>query len=91
MYSPLSENMTTMVNSSPMMAVGLSLGMNLVSNQSRPLVRMREKRVMIPATRGTPRKMSTLRATSHMEMCTSWASPPPQGIQVEATLTKKKA
>src|SRR3989304_4720402 len=74
--------MMTMVNSRPTMAVGLSLGMNLFSNQSRPFVRMTAKRVTIPATRGTPRKMRTLRATSHMETCTSSASPPLPGKQV---------
>jgi hypothetical protein len=41
--------MTMMVNSKPMMAVGLNLGMNLVSYHSSPRCRIRLKRVRIPA------------------------------------------
>ncbi len=37
MYSPLRENITTMVNSRAMRVSGLILGMNFFSYQSRPL------------------------------------------------------
>lgn len=55
-----------MVKSKPTMAVGLSLGTNLASYHSLPLRPIKVKRVMIPAIKGIPRKMKTLRAMSHM-------------------------
>ena len=46
MFSPLSENMTTMVKSRAIRVMGLIRGMNFVSYQSFPLSLSRVKRVM---------------------------------------------
>ncbi len=53
--SPLSENITTMVNSRATRVIGLILGMNFVSYQVRPLDLMRKKRVSMPPKKGIPR------------------------------------
>jgi hypothetical protein len=51
MFSPLSENITTIVNSSATRVTGLIRGMKVPSYQSRPFIRMSVKRVMIPPGR----------------------------------------
>ena len=55
MYSPLSENMTRMVNSRKTSVSGLMRGMNTVSYHSRPFRRMPISRLSMPAMKGMPR------------------------------------
>jgi len=55
MYSPLSENITRMVKSSAMSVIGLILGMNFFSYQSRPLVLRPMNLESMPAIKGMPR------------------------------------
>ncbi len=54
-FSPLSENIATMVKSSATSVSGLSFGMNLVWYQSLLFSLMSEKRVATPARNGMPR------------------------------------
>ena len=53
--SPLSENMTTMVNSSAMSVIGLMRGMKCLSYQSRPFARRGRSASGSPARKGMPR------------------------------------
>ena len=55
MFSPLIENITTIVNSSATSVIGLMRGMNVPSYQARPRRRTRTARVSIPAMNGMPR------------------------------------
>ena len=55
MNSPLSENMTTMVNSRATSVIGLMRGMNFVSYQDLPLSLSMVNRVSRPAIKGIPR------------------------------------
>ncbi len=55
MFSPLSENITTMVNSSAIRVIGLILGMNFVWYHSLSLSLISVKRVIMPARNGMPR------------------------------------
>ena len=55
MFSPWSENMTTMVKSKAMSVIGLIAGIKLSSYQFLPLTRSRTNRVIIPARKGMPR------------------------------------
>ena len=55
MISPLSENITRMVNSSAIRVMGLMRGMNSWSYHSLLLKRSSVNRVMMPATKGMPR------------------------------------
>src|SRR5665811_1984855 len=77
MYSPFKENMTIMVKSSPINAVGPSFFINTLSYQSFPLFFTRTDRVIMPAIKGIPRYMNTALATSHMEMSTTVPAPAP--------------
>ena len=55
MYSPLRENMTTMVKMRATRVMGLILGMKTRSYQARSLSLMRVNRVRMPAMKGMPR------------------------------------
>ena len=55
MTSPLSENITTIVNSSATSVIGLIAGMNRVSYHVLPLALQQHERVSMPARNGMPR------------------------------------
>ena len=55
MYSPLRENITTMVNNNAMSVKGLILGTNLVSYHCLLLILISIKRVKNPDINGIPR------------------------------------
>ena len=55
MFSPLIENMTTIVNSRAISVIGLIRGMNTPSYHSRPRRRISTTRVRNPAMNGMPR------------------------------------
>ena len=69
--SPLSENITRIVNSRATSVSGLMRGTKRVRYQGSPLSRMRANRVRNPAANGTPRYRPTLFAISPIPMGTT--------------------
>ena len=64
MRPPLSENITTIVNSSAINVSGLTRGMNTRSYHSRPRARTSARRLTMPASSGMPRYTRTVLAIS---------------------------
>ncbi len=72
-------NMTTMVKSNATKVTGEINGTNLSWNQASPFHFIREYLLIIPAAKGIPRYMPTLRAMAPMVICTAVPFKPNKG------------